>query len=113
MKVIHTAPGGPTVYITDLGLRLGQASEMFVPVRKAAGSADLVNAIERNLVRIKFTAAEGNHPDLQELLSRVEQAEAKREGQLLYAKVKETMETGRMASSSVPVRPAVLEPVTP
>jgi len=111
MQVANNSPEGATVYITDLKLRLGQSSEVSVSIRGAAGSTDLLTAVEKNLVRITFTELEKNHPDLRGLVSRIKQAEARRQGALLYAEVKKAIETGSVSSPKVPVRPAVFAPV--
>lgn len=112
MKAVNATPNGTTVFITDLKLRLSQGSEILVPVRDAARSADLIDAVENNLVRLEFTEVEKNHPGLQRLLMRIEQAEAKRRGVLLFAKIEESIRTGKVTSPDIPVRPAVFVAVS-
>lgn len=111
MKVVNNTPEGAAVHITDLRLRLGPDGGATLPATAAARSADLVNAVEANLVRLEFTEVERNLPSLQELLARIVQAESKRTGTLLAVKMKETIESGKTPSPDVPARPVVFAPV--
>lgn len=114
MEVIHDAAGGATVYITDLGIRVGAGSRVQVPTRRAMASVDLLSAIDQGLVQVSFTAQEARQPGVIRLKKQVERIAAKRRGRVLAAEVTRTVQSKQATpvASSTPAPPA-LPPGTP
>lgn len=111
MRLKSAIPKGPTVFITDLKIRIG-TDGVLVSVRDAMASSDLRSALDQGMVQLEVTAAERLDPRIEELWVFAQFADAKREGKLLFAQVESSL-LGKQPvdSPNVPIRPAVFENV--
>jgi len=110
MRIVNVESGGSTIFITDLGLRIGRDS-ILVKYERAASSTDLRNALDRGLVQLEVDDFEKGNPFVESLLSFAKMADAKREGAALFARIESNRKGESLVSPDVPVRAAVFEPV--
>jgi len=110
MRIINIESGGSTVFITDLGLRIGRDA-LFLRYDQAASSTDLRNALDRGLVRLEIDDLEKGNPLVENLMTFAKMADAKREGEALFARIESSIRGESLISPEVPVREAVFEPV--
>lgn len=110
MRIVNIEPGGATVFITDLGIRIGRDA-LFLKYERAASSTDLRNALDRGLVRLEVDDLERGDPLVEDLLLFARMAEAKREGEELFTRIESNIRGEGSISPDIPVREAVFEPV--
>lgn len=107
MRLKNATPKGPTVFITDLKVRIGLDS-VLVNVRDAIQSNDLRSALDQGMIQLEVTDAEKIDPRIGELLTFAQFADAKREGKLLFAQAESALMSKQPVDSpNVPIRPAV------
>lgn len=110
MRIINVESGGATVFITDLGVRIGRDA-LSLGYERAVSSADLRNALDRGLVRLEIDDSEKGEPLVENLLLFAKMADAKREGEALFVRIESSMRGEGSVTPEVPVREAVFEPV--
>jgi len=110
MRIVNVEPGGATVFITDLGVRIGRDS---IPVHctRAASSTDLRRALDGGLVRLEIDSIEKGNPLVDNLMRFARAADAKKEGEALFARIESAMKGESSISPEMPIRSAVFEPV--
>jgi len=111
MRIKNTTPNGPTVFITDLKLRIGSGS-IPVSVKAAVTSSDLRSALDQGVVQLEVDPIDRMDPRVEDLVTFAKFADAKREGKLLFAQAERALMTKQPVNSpDVSIRPAVFESV--
>lgn len=111
MKLKSTEPDGPTVFITDLKVRIG-SNGVTVDVSNAVSSHDLKSALDKGMVQLEVAPIDRIDPRVEDLLTFARFADAKREGKLLFAQAERAlMNKQPVDSPNVSIRPAVFENV--
>jgi len=109
MRLKSTEPNDPTVFITDLKMRIG-AEPIFVSIKAAVSSLDLKSALDQGIVQLEVDPIDRTDPRVADLLTFAQFADAKREGNLLFAQAERALITRQpVGSPEVSIRPAVFE----